>query len=230
MTDFGLANMDYPPLKFMIKCFEANYPESLGTILIHKAPWIFQGIWRVVRGWLDPVVAGKVHFTNSGADLEQFVEPSLILKELGGENPYTYEYIEPVSGENDIMKDEDAKRTLLEERKQLALKYEDIVKEWANTDSNTDGAWAELRKKRDEIAGGLKANYWRLDPYIRARSMYDRNGEMKSQNPEADREANIKAATKVDAKADTKEDAEEDAKDDAKTDTVADTAAPKTEE
>ena len=32
---------DYTQVKFMIKCFEANYPESLGVILIHKAPWIF---------------------------------------------------------------------------------------------------------------------------------------------------------------------------------------------
>jgi hypothetical protein len=38
-----LANLaqDYHPVKFMIKCFEANYPESLGVVLIHKAPWIF---------------------------------------------------------------------------------------------------------------------------------------------------------------------------------------------
>lgn len=41
MTNFTLANMDYTPVKFMIKCFEANYPESLGSVLIHKAPWIF---------------------------------------------------------------------------------------------------------------------------------------------------------------------------------------------
>jgi hypothetical protein len=44
MTDFSLANMDYSPVKFMIKCFEANYPESLGVVLIHKAPWIFSGL------------------------------------------------------------------------------------------------------------------------------------------------------------------------------------------
>jgi hypothetical protein len=29
----------------MIKCFEAHYPESLGICLVHKAPWVFQGIW-----------------------------------------------------------------------------------------------------------------------------------------------------------------------------------------
>lgn len=60
MTGFSMANMvsglarvclespltgmqDYTPVKFMIKCFEANYPESLGSVLVHKAPWIFQG-------------------------------------------------------------------------------------------------------------------------------------------------------------------------------------------
>ena len=35
--------MDYVPVKFIIKCFEANYPESLGVILIHNAPWVFKG-------------------------------------------------------------------------------------------------------------------------------------------------------------------------------------------
>lgn len=36
-------SQDYTPVKFMIKCFEANYPESLGAVLVHKAPWVFQG-------------------------------------------------------------------------------------------------------------------------------------------------------------------------------------------
>lgn len=35
--------MDYVPVKFMIMCFEANYPESLGVIIIHNAPWVFKG-------------------------------------------------------------------------------------------------------------------------------------------------------------------------------------------
>jgi CRAL/TRIO domain len=59
MTGFSLANMvrffvalvtfaliplqDYSPVRFMIKCFEDNYPESLGVVLVHKAPWVFQG-------------------------------------------------------------------------------------------------------------------------------------------------------------------------------------------
>jgi hypothetical protein len=44
MTGFSMANMDYTPVKFMIKCFEANYPESLGAVLVHNSPWLFQGM------------------------------------------------------------------------------------------------------------------------------------------------------------------------------------------
>lgn len=42
LSNFTLANMDYVPVKFIIKCFEANYPESLGAILIHNSPWVFK--------------------------------------------------------------------------------------------------------------------------------------------------------------------------------------------
>lgn len=35
---------EYPPVKFILKCFEANYPECLGVLLIHNAPWVFSGM------------------------------------------------------------------------------------------------------------------------------------------------------------------------------------------
>lgn len=40
-------------MKFMIKCFEANYPESLGSVLIHKAPWVFSSEYTSI----DPTLA-----------------------------------------------------------------------------------------------------------------------------------------------------------------------------
>lgn len=54
MSNFTLANMDYTPVKFIIKCFEANYPESLGAVLVYKAPWVFQGTF-------SPEVTVNVH-------------------------------------------------------------------------------------------------------------------------------------------------------------------------
>jgi hypothetical protein len=176
MTDFGLANMDYAPVKFMIKCFEANYPESLGAVLIHKAPWVFQGIWKVIKGWLDPVVASKVHFTNNLDDMSVFLESSSIIKELGGSKEWSYKYPEPIEGENDIMKDEATKSSLISRRKELSTQYEDLVNEWIAADQP---AFEKLRQRRDDLADEIRHNYWKLDPFVRARSLYDRSGELK---------------------------------------------------
>ncbi|KAE9985835.1 hypothetical protein BLS_004515 [Venturia inaequalis] len=192
MTDFGLANMDYTPVKFMIKCFEANYPESLGTVLVHKAPWVFQGVWRVIRGWLDPVVAGKVHFTNNNDDLGEYMDKSTIPKELSGPNSWSYHFEEPRPGENDLMENEQAKIALLKEHELLSRQYEEVVKEWiasksshSTTEKMSQTAESSFRQQRDDIAELLRANYWKLDPYVRARTVYDRTGELKTPAPPA---------------------------------------------
>ncbi|KAI1003519.1 CRAL-TRIO domain-containing protein [Podosphaera aphanis] len=173
MTGFSMANMDYAPVKFMIKVFEANYPECLGVVLVHKAPWLFQGIWKIIRGWLDPVVASKVHFTNNTEEMEAFVDRTQILKDLGGDDDWTYEYIEPVPGENDLMKDTEAKEKLLQERQNVVKDFENTTLEWIHAGSTESTA---INQKRQEIAKSMKESYWRLDPYIRARTYYDRIG------------------------------------------------------
>ncbi|KAI4207967.1 MAG: hypothetical protein LQ346_000304 [Caloplaca aetnensis] len=172
MTGFSMANMDYTPVKFMIKCFEANYPESLGVVLVHKSPWIFQGVWNIIKGWLDPVVASKVHFTKNLEELEKFVEKSHIIKELGGDDPYEYRYVECNPGENDQMSDETTRQRLVEERAGTVREYEEVTQEWIADSQNR----AALQQKRNNLAERLRSGYWQLDPYVRARSLYDRTG------------------------------------------------------
>jgi hypothetical protein len=165
-----MANMDYAPVKFMIKVFEANYPESLGVVLVHKAPWLFNAIWKIIKGWLDPVVASKVHFTSDVHDLEQYIPKSQIIKELGGEEEWEYKYIEPISDENALMKEESPRIKLEEERKEDVLAYQKKTFDWIASGS------PEVKAERDELAHKLNINYWTLDPYIRARTYYDRTG------------------------------------------------------
>ncbi|KJK84106.1 hypothetical protein H634G_00469 [Metarhizium anisopliae BRIP 53293] len=178
MTGFTLANMDYHPVKFMIQCFEANYPESLGVVLVHNAPWLFQGIWRVIRGWLDPVVAAKVHFTNYRTGLEEFIRPCQLIKDLEGDEDWTYAYEEPIEGENDLMKDTTTRDRLLKEREKLYAQYEAATRRWTK---HASGEEAEaIKAERDDIAAKLRDGYWQLDPYVRARSLYDRQGVIRS--------------------------------------------------
>ncbi|OCL05333.1 CRAL/TRIO domain-containing protein [Glonium stellatum] len=181
MTGFSMANMDYTPVKFMIKCFEANYPESLGAVLVHKAPWIFQGIWSIIRGWLDPVVAGKVHFTKSTEELESYIPRSQIPTELGGDENWVYNYIEPNPSENAAHADIAARGRLLASRSELVRKYEGTVLGWIHAaeelkEKESEKVIEEAREARNAIAEELKRNYWEADPYLRARTFYDRTG------------------------------------------------------
>ena len=169
----------------MIKVFEANYPESLGVVLVHKSPWIFHstisvlscirimltllGIWNIIKGWLDPVVASKVHFTKTVEELEAFVEKSHIIKELGGDDPWAYEYVEPRPGENEQMNDNATKERLTVERAGIVKEFEYVTQQWIK-----EPRAVEL--KRGALAERLRSGYWQLDPYIRARSLYDRIG------------------------------------------------------
>lgn len=48
LTGFGLKNMDFHVVKFLVHVFEARYPETLGLLLIHKAPFVFWGSFALV--------------------------------------------------------------------------------------------------------------------------------------------------------------------------------------
>jgi len=185
-------------VKFMIKCFEANYPESLGAVLVHKAPWVFQGwcdhntyllpllwltmthtntgIWRVIRGWLDPVVANKVHFTNNVTDMEAFISAERLPKELEGEEDWEYKFVEPIPGENDRMNDIVTRDRLLAARESLVKEFEGATLQWIQSPEAEKAA--DVKARRTELAAQLREDYWGIDPYVRARSLYDRTGAL----------------------------------------------------
>ncbi|KAJ5126465.1 hypothetical protein N7448_007244 [Penicillium atrosanguineum] len=177
MTGFSLSNMEYPPVKFILKCFEANYPESLGIMLIHNAPWVFSGVWRLIKGWMDPDIAAKVQFTNSAADLEKFIARDQLLEEVGGAEKWKYEYIEPKENENAIMEDTTTRDALVSERQQIGEEFLAATSEWNEaTKSNDKSKIQSAESQRAYLAERLRVNHWKLDPYARARLCLDRMG------------------------------------------------------
>ncbi|KAG0280778.1 hypothetical protein BGZ95_008683 [Linnemannia exigua] len=177
MTGFGLANMDYNFVKFLVQCFEAYYPESLGILIIHKAPLVFWGVWKIIEPWLDPVVASKIRFTRSDKELTEVIDANhLPNKYDGGKDQFTYQYIPVQAGENDRMKDAETKERLLEEWKALMWKFEALTREWIDC-KKVDGARAEdvIENERSSLAKELRVAYFKLDPYIRSRNLYHRS-------------------------------------------------------
>jgi hypothetical protein len=52
------------------------------------------------------------------------------------------------------------------------LEYEKKTFDWIAGRGDSDS----IKKERDLLAQKLHDNYWQLDPYIRARTIYDRTG------------------------------------------------------
>lgn len=96
-------------------------------------------------------------------------------KYYGGDDPWEYKYLEPVVGENAHMQDEEKRKEIQAERNELAAQFDQTTIEWMALDPKSDEA-KEKASKRLELAKSLRENYWKLDPFIRARSYYHRAG------------------------------------------------------
>lgn len=176
MTGFSLKNADFAAIKFLATAFEANYPECLGAIWIHSAPWVFNAVWKVIRGWLDPVVALKIHFTKTAEDLEAFVSREYIPKSLGGDDEFNMKYKNPTHEDNEKPKDERYKE-LIEERDELIISFFETTNRWLQAKSVAESD--KYLQNRLILSVKLAQNYIELDPYIRKRSIFERIGEMK---------------------------------------------------
>ncbi|GAA96890.1 uncharacterized protein L969DRAFT_94852 [Mixia osmundae IAM 14324] len=170
MTGFGLSNMDWACVSFIVKCFEAYYPETLGLALIHKAPWVFQGIWKILGPLLDPVVRSKIDFTKNEAALEKYVDADHLKTAMGGQLDWDWHFNPPLPDENKAQSDETGK-------KERVGKWKEICKEWEETTQK----WIDGDEKAGEKRSGALTKLYTIrcleaDPYVRGRTTYSRDG------------------------------------------------------
>ena len=55
-----VSNQFFGPLRATIDVDQWYYPEILQKMYIINAPWVFQGLWAVVRPWLHPITQQKI--------------------------------------------------------------------------------------------------------------------------------------------------------------------------
>ncbi|KAM0750381.1 CRAL/TRIO domain-containing protein [Meredithblackwellia eburnea MCA 4105] len=174
MTGFGVRNMDWRCILFIVKCLEAYYPESLNVMLIHNAPWVFQGIWKLLAPMLDPVVRNKVEMTKNTEDLVVHIPKHHLVKPLGGTSEWKWEYPEIIPGENAPQKDKEGRRAAQKDRDALLAAYEKATRDWIKAAPGD----AKADKKRKLAVLEMRAQYFVLDPFIRGRGAYHRNGNI----------------------------------------------------
>ncbi|RKP34094.1 CRAL-TRIO domain-containing protein [Dimargaris cristalligena] len=186
LSDFTLANMDFNFVKILIRCLEAYYPESLGSLLIYNAPWIFSGIWRMISPLLDSVVASKINFVNNKKQFTEFIDPEHLVDWLGGSSKFKYEYVGPAVDENHRIQDAAGRQALLDQRSALANELEAATREWIKLCEAKDAEAVDVPKdnaevkaiqdKRQKVVEEMRDVCQKLDPFIRARTFYHRIG------------------------------------------------------
>lgn len=181
LSGFSLKNADNAPVKFLMAMFQSHYPESLGIVVVHNAPWIFSTVWNVIKNWLDPVVASKIHFTKGYDELCEFIEPEHIPEYLGGKDTVELVYSKP-SKEHITppkAKDDEFFR-LCALRDELYLKFIDVTIKWI--ESTSPEVSSLYLKEKIYLSEELSNNYIALDPYIRNPGVFDRNGFLTLKN------------------------------------------------
>lgn len=170
-------NMDFHQIKFLINLVDNYYPDSLGVILILNFPWILDKSWTIIKSWLNPQIQKKVRFIHTEAELNEYIDLSVLPKRLGGDQP-DFKYIPPTAEDEAVFKafraDTKGKAITQAAHREAVRNYLTITLQWANSSDNRN-LIAERKKARKQ----LKLAFEQLSPYISTRTHYHRIGAIK---------------------------------------------------
>eukprot|EP00742_Colponemidia_sp_Colp-10_P004374 GILJ01004669.1.p1 GENE.GILJ01004669.1~~GILJ01004669.1.p1 ORF type:complete len:544 (+),score=93.40 GILJ01004669.1:62-1693(+) len=66
LAGVSLSNIPYKAMKELVSTLQSNYRARLHTMFIVNAPTLVYGVWRVVKGFLDPETVKKIQIHKSG--------------------------------------------------------------------------------------------------------------------------------------------------------------------
>lgn len=172
LKGFGIKQMDFVSLLYLVKVLESYYPESLAKMYVSNAPYIFWGFWRIVKNLLDPVVRNKIVFITGPAETGDHVPEDRMIKYCGGIVESEFDFVDPKDGENDCQKDSATKESLKDRHHRITDEFERVTREWCATGGKDEA----LNEQRQVLIKKLRLSQFELEPYTRGLTAYHRNG------------------------------------------------------
>lgn len=176
LSGFTLKNADYNAIKFVIKAFQKYYPDYIDKIFVHNAPKIFTIMWNIIVRWIKSDLRAKIIFTHCFEDLNEFIGAESIPKSLGGKGSDETKYIPPNECQYERKEPDEMLGNLMRQRDELTVKFIEATIRWVEAPTIKE-SFLQLRDKI-RLAKALAENWVLLDPYVRQRGVFDRNGEL----------------------------------------------------
>ncbi|KAF9928130.1 hypothetical protein BGZ67_007121 [Mortierella alpina] len=119
-----------------------------------------------------------IQFARNETDLLKYVDADHLLDTFGGkvESKIT-DYVGAVAGENERMRDRATGEALKQKWRAHLWKLEALLREWVGCqESETKDSRAEavIDAELEQVAKDIRVAYFRMRPYFRAKTMYDR--------------------------------------------------------
>jgi hypothetical protein len=142
-------------------------PTSFGKFQILVFRLYLRGVWKVIQGILDPVVASKIDFVTTKTVLA-YIDPAQLPPALGGCSSFKYQYDSPTEADKPTV-DPAEKQQLEEVKRKAEEEMLEVTRAWLKDPRN-----AELCKKRDSAHEHV-ATAWRNLEKFHTRNWYLRH-------------------------------------------------------
>ncbi|KAJ2493349.1 phosphatidylinositol transfer protein csr1 [Coemansia sp. RSA 2050] len=173
-TGFKLDNIDTAFIKTLVTMINETYPQSFSATIMFVNSWLFTGIWKLVRSWLDPIVAKRTFIAKDVEQLSVFVDPSQIMVDMGGLLKYQYSFEYPTSSDNAPMLDAEGRQKAEAALREAVAAFEKETGAWVSGSGTTNSYSAE---SRIDAAARFGDAALKLDPYTRARFTAERSSK-----------------------------------------------------
>ncbi|KAJ2764762.1 phosphatidylinositol transfer protein csr1 [Coemansia nantahalensis] len=164
-TDFKLENVDTGFSKTIITRIGELYPQTFSGTLLFVNSWLFSGIWKILRGWMEPAIAKRTAIVKDTDALTTFVARDQIIAEMGGDLKFTYSYVYPTRAANAAMFDAAGRAAAEDVFVKAVAAFDAATRAWVAGPAET----AHDAPPRAAATAALDAAAAALDPYMRAR-------------------------------------------------------------
>lgn len=162
-------------IKIVAEIDQNQYPETMGQTFVINTSSVFPVVWRMVKPWLDPVVAGKIHLLGKPEEWTPLFDEHIDLRNVsvtyGGMQTALDVNAHPYSAicdEREVL-EEDAVhghggragtilRRMMHERKQVhqrtvsnILENSDMLQEASDDASSTDASIVSKKSRSEEL-------------------------------------------------------------------------------